>query len=240
LVLVAITTAGVSGYNLGYYHYFGAPTPPAKVIVRTVVRTQRIYVAANLPDSVAANLPDSPAAVQVQPTTTAVPTVAPAIATAVETPMDSPTIPVATPTTPAVVASTSRSVHFCIFSHFDQTNVRCLQDDASADLTDIKAVVVFPGRVKGVDGSSSFPAFIQILNQDGTGKWVLAGEWDISGTSFWQNQPNGADTTGPVYDTLSDIELNTGFTGQCNLAIEVRVFNVDMQAMGTARIELTC
>lgn len=161
--------------------------------------------------------------------------------TGLTTPYTLPATPTPMPTPVPVLP-----LHVCTFSHFDQTNVQCLQDDSSLSLTDNTAVVVFPDAT-GIskDGTSTpiYVSAINILRQDGTGRWVVVAT---------QNMDVGVvdNFGGPgihrIFETVNHLDFNaTGvgsslFTPSCNDQVEYQLLGSTGNPIATIPITFTC
>lgn len=161
--------------------------------------------------------------------------------TGLTTPYTLPATPTPKPT-PVPVSP----LHICTFSHFDQTNVQCLQDDSSLSLTDNTAVIVFPDATGISNDGTSTPIYvsaINVLRQDGTGRWVVVAT---------QNMDVGVvdNFGGPgihrIFETVNHLDFNaTGvgsslFTPSCNDQVEYQLLGSTGYPIATIPLTFTC
>jgi len=158
------------------------------------------------------------------------------------------TVPYTAPATPTPVPTPIpvSPLHVCTFSHFDQTNVQCLQDDSSLSLTDNTAVIVFPDATGLSNDGANTPKYVSglnILRQDGTGQWVIVAT---------QNMDVGVvdNFGGPgvhrIFETVSHLDFNaTGvgsalFSPNCGDQVEYQLLDGDRRPISAAPITFTC
>jgi hypothetical protein len=158
------------------------------------------------------------------------------------------TVPYTAPATPTPVPTPIpvSPLHVCTFSHFDQTNVQCLQDDSSLSLTDNTAVIVFPdatGLSNDGANTSKYVSGLNILRQDGTGQWVIVAT---------QNMDVGVvdNFGGPgvhrIFETVSHLDFNaTGvgsalFSPNCGDQVEYQLLDGDRRPISAAPITFIC
>jgi hypothetical protein len=181
-------------------------------------------------------------------TRTVVKTVAPV---ATPTPVPSPIVGVA-PNEPGPTATRGRTSggggntatgnpHICLFSDFDQTNVRCIKDDNNIDLTDQEnAVLAWDYWSAGTDsnGDPRTRDTFNVLKQDGTGAWVQVGSATMGTNNPIQNYYD--DSTPRKYIKISDVFSQTGVNTDCNSSFKIQLAEFLGPTDGSVPINFTC
>jgi len=213
MALIALA-ALVVGYMIGLAR--AATTTVTRVVTVPAYRTRTIYRVRTV--------------IKIAPVATAIPTTPQPPATAMSLSSETPTS----------VPSPS-GVHICLFTHFDQTHARCLQDDRSIDLGAMPHSQVVWAASMGHDSQGNIITadIINILQQDGTGAWVVAGSFIIKHSNMGPDEaanPYKSETQG-LEDVL--IESNV-LNSTCNSSYKVQIVSGNGNVFGAAPITFTC